>query len=84
MPESVFGHSAFPENCIIDATKAMAPANAVNKKYKIFHFFNKCAIKGTAKQIKTTRHIGICIIFGQPSPVLNSSGGRTDKGTEHF
>ena len=39
MPPSVFGHSPFLENCIIDATKAMLPANPVNKKYKTFHFF---------------------------------------------
>jgi len=30
-------------------------------------------MSGTIRQIRITRHIGMCIIFGQPSPVLNSS-----------
>lgn len=73
MPEAVLGHSEFPVNCMIEAIKAILPANPVNKKYKTFHFFNRCEISGTMKQIKITRHIGMCIILGHPSPVLNSS-----------
>ncbi len=57
----------------MEATKAMPPASPVKIKYKTLAFCNRCAISGITKQIKTTKHIGMCIILGQPSPVLNSS-----------